>query len=162
MGGRRVPAAADEATLCWIVVDGEALLIEKKRGVGAGLYNAPGGKVESGETPRECAVRETEEEVSVTPTAPTRVGTLDFTFGDEPFMFVHVFRAADYDGTPSESSEARPVWCDVSDLPYDEMWEDDRYWVPHLLDGERFHGDAVFDADGDELREWSLETGVPL
>lgn len=157
---RRVREATTVATLCWVLDDDRALLIEKKRGVGAGLYNAPGGKVEDDETPRECARRETREEVGVTPFGMEKVGTLDFTFGDDPFMFVYVFRADDYEGSPRETAEARPAWFDTDSLPYEEMWEDDRYWVPHLLAGETFHGDAVFDADGDELREWSLETDV--
>ncbi|MFC3478504.1 8-oxo-dGTP diphosphatase [Halobacterium litoreum] len=150
-----------EATLCYPVVDDEVLLIEKRRGVGAGNVNGPGGKLEPGETPRECVVREVREEVAVR-VDPEKMGELHFTFGDDPFMFVHVFRADDPTGDPEPSEEADPFWCPVDDIPYDRMWEDDRYWVPHLLEGTQFRGDAVFDEDGDELLEWDLETDVEL
>jgi 8-oxo-dGTP diphosphatase len=148
-----------EATLCYPVDGDRVLLIEKQRGVGDGKVNGPGGKLEPGETPRECVVREVREEVGVD-VAPWKVGELHFTFGDDPFMFVHVYRADDPSGEPEPSAEAEPFWCPVDEIPYDRMWDDDRYWVPHLLDGTKFRGDAVFDADGDELLDWELETGV--
>jgi 8-oxo-dGTP diphosphatase len=136
------------------------LLIHKKRGVGAGLYNGPGGKVEQGETPREAAVRETREEVGLRVQDPEKLGELYFEFGGDPFMFVHVYRATEFAGEPVETAEADPEWFHRSAVPYDEMWADDRYWLPHLLDGEPFAGEFVFDEDGDELLEYDLETGV--
>ncbi len=96
----------------------------------------------------------------MTPRDPEKVGEFEFVFGDEPEMFVHVFRAEEFSGTPEESPEADPEWFDYDAVPYDEMWEDDRYWMPHLFDGETFAGEFVFDADGDELREWAVETDV--
>lgn len=148
-----------EATLCYPLDGDRVLLIDKKRGVGEGNVNGPGGKLEPGETPYECVVREVREEVGVR-VNPWKVGELEFTFGDDPFMFVHVFRDDDPQGDPEESAEAAPMWVHVDDIPYDRMWDDDRYWVPHLLDGTTFRGHAHFDADGEELLEWDCETGV--
>ena len=45
--------------------DQEVLLIHKKTGHGQGKINAPGGKLEAGESVAECAVRETREEVGL-------------------------------------------------------------------------------------------------
>ncbi|WP_276300330.1 8-oxo-dGTP diphosphatase [Halorussus lipolyticus] len=150
------------ATLCYLLrpEEKEVLLIRKKRGLGEGLYLGPGGKVEEDETPRECVVREVEEEIGVTPRDPEKVGEFRFVMGDDSGMFAHVFRAEEFSGTPEESSEADPEWFDYDSLPYDQMWDDDRYWMPHLLDGETFAGEFVFDEDGDELRDWEVETGV--
>jgi len=53
------------ATLLFVVKDGRILLIEKKRGHGAGKVNGPGGKIDPGETALECAVRETQEELHI-------------------------------------------------------------------------------------------------
>lgn len=69
-----------EATLCYPIDDDRVLLIEKQRGVGAGNVNGPGGKLEPGETPHECVVREVGEEVGVR-VDPWKVGELEFTFG---------------------------------------------------------------------------------
>jgi 8-oxo-dGTP diphosphatase len=149
-----------DATLCFPVDGPRVLLIHKKRGVGAGLYNGPGGKVEADETPRECAVRETEEEVGVGVRDPEKLAELEFVFGDEPFMYVHAYRATEFDGVPRESPEADPEWFHREAIPYDEMWPDDRHWLPHLLDGDAVAGTFRFDADGDELLEHELETSV--
>jgi 8-oxo-dGTP diphosphatase len=158
-----------EATICHLLVgDLEAgpagidrvLLMRKKRGVGAGLYNGPGGKVEPDETPRACAVREVREELGVEVQALEKVGELKFAFGGEPMFFCHVYRSADFTGSPEETAEADPEWFPADDLPYDEMWEDDQHWFPHLLAGEPFRGLVAFDADGEEMAACELETGV--
>jgi 8-oxo-dGTP diphosphatase len=151
-----------EATLCHPVVDGELLVIRKQRGPGAGNLVAPGGKLEPGETPLEAAVRETREEVGIAVHDPEKRGELRFVFGDEPFMFVHVFLARSFDGTPEATDEGVPRWVPVDDLPFGEMWPDDRYWLPLLLDGGRFRGEFHFDADGDELLSHHVDRGVSL
>lgn len=54
--------AKDPATLVFVVKEGSILLIRKKRGLGAGKINGPGGRLEAGERPLEGAVREAQEE----------------------------------------------------------------------------------------------------
>ena len=56
------------ATLMFIVDEQtqKVLLIRKKRGLGAGKINGPGGKIDPGESSLDCAVRETQEELGVT------------------------------------------------------------------------------------------------
>tara|TARA_B100000674_G_scaffold478036_1_gene474683 strand:- start:984 stop:1259 length:276 start_codon:yes stop_codon:yes gene_type:complete len=64
------------ATLMFIRDGNEVLLMRKLRGIGAGKINAPGGKIEPGETPLEGAIRETQEELLVTPLEPRKMGEL--------------------------------------------------------------------------------------
>ena len=45
--------AKDPATLVFVFRDDEVLLINKKRGLGKGKVNGPGGKVDPGETPEQ-------------------------------------------------------------------------------------------------------------
>ena len=58
--------AKDPATLVFVVRDGKILLINKKTGLGKGKVNGPGGKVEKGESPEDCAIRECQEELGIT------------------------------------------------------------------------------------------------
>jgi 8-oxo-dGTP diphosphatase len=135
------------ATLLFVVRDGEILLMRKKRGIGAGKINGPGGKIDPGETPEACAVRETEEELCVTPSGVRKLGELRFQFTDGLSILGHVFSATGCAGVARETDEAVPLWTKLDAIPYDEMWADDRLWLPWLLEGRRFSGRMIFDGD---------------
>ncbi len=130
----------------------EVLLIEKRRGLGEGWYNGPGGKLEAGETPRECAVRETREEVGLTVSDLTKAGELTFRLDGEVHTFCHVFRTRSIGGEATTSEEARPKWVPIDEVPYDQMWEDDRFWLPGVLEGETVVGEFQFEG-GEPLDE---------
>lgn len=137
----------DRATILFVVRAGQVLLIRKKRGLGAGKINGPGGRIDVGEAPLEAALREVQEELCVTPRGVTFHGLLRFQFLDGYSLLVHVFRAEDCDGVPQETDEAIPLWCPIGAVPFDAMWQDDRYWFPHLLAGRTFDGAFAFDGE---------------
>jgi 8-oxo-dGTP diphosphatase len=139
--------AKDPATLVFVVQNGAILLIRKKRGLGAGKINGPGGRLEPGETPIECAAREAEEELRIVPTGLRYAGENRFQFVDGYSIHVHVFKATGLRGKPAETDEAIPVWAPLDRIPYEEMWEDDRLWLPLVLEDVRFSGRYVFDGD---------------
>jgi len=132
------------ATLMFVHRKARVLLIRKKRGLGAGKINGPGGRIEVGETPMECAVRETEEELLITPKNVRPAGELYFHAEDMPRIHGHVFTATNFEGTPGETDEAIPLWIPTDRLPFDEMWDDDRLWLPHVLAGRRVRGWFTF------------------
>jgi 8-oxo-dGTP diphosphatase len=137
--------ATDLATLVFVHKDGRLLLIRKKRGLGAGKINGPGGRLEEGESLEQCAVREIQEELVITPKELEWLGEMRFQFVDGYAIHVYIYRAADYEGTPTETPEAIPIWVDDDKIPYEEMWEDDPLWVPLLLAGKRFEGRFIFE-----------------
>ena len=49
---------------------------------------------------------------------------------------VHIYTTEVWNGEPVESEEMKPYWYKVEDIPYDRMWEDDKYWLPKVLNGE--------------------------
>jgi 8-oxo-dGTP diphosphatase len=137
------------ANLCFILRRDEILLIRKKRGFGAGKINGPGGKVNPGETPLAAALRETYEELGIRPLGAEERGALHFQFRDGYSLHCAVFVASAYKGEPHETDEAVPLWTPLDAIPYDEMWADDRHWLPLLIQGESFSG--YFEFDGEEL-----------
>ena len=139
--------AKDPATLVFVIKNAEILLIRKKRGLGAGKINGPGGRLEPGESFAEAAIREAQEELRITPIDPRYAGETHFQFVDGYSIHVHVFTAQDFEGEPTETDEASPIWVPVDEIPYDEMWEDDRLWLPLVLDGVTFSGRYIFDND---------------
>lgn len=146
------------ATLMFVVKQDRILLIEKKRGLGAGKINGPGGKIDPGETPLEAVIRETREELLITPLQPRKIGELWFAMSDCPDILCHVYRADDHEGEPAETEEAVPLWTDLEAIPWHRMWEDDRHWLPLLLRETTFHGRFVF--DGEAMRWMDMRTGV--
>lgn len=137
----------DQATLCFVLCDQRILLIEKKRGLGKGKVNGPGGRFEPGETAEACAIRETREELGVVPQNLVNRGLLRFQFADGYALECHVFSASGCVGEPVETEEAAPLWTPLDAIPYERMWADDILWLPHMLDGRSFQGEFFFDQD---------------
>ena len=137
------------ATLMFVIKGDGILLIRQKRGIGEGLWNGVGGHIEKGETPIMAAIREFKEEVKAEADDIRHTGILDFYIPeDDGFsMRVHVFVADTIIGAAKETDEARPQWWDICDIPYGEMWPDDRIWMPHLLAGRSFEGSFTLTKD---------------
>lgn len=137
----------EKAVLCFIRKKDEILLIHKKSGLGAGKINAPGGRIEKGETPAAAAAREVKEEVHLDIRGPEYCGELYFQFTDGLKLHCTVFSTENFSGTEEETGEAAPFWCKTSDIPYDKMWEDDGCWIPLMLEKKKFTGYFVFKDD---------------
>ena len=148
--------AKDPATLVFVFRDDEVLLINKKTGLGKGKVNAPGGKVDPGESPEAAAVRECREELHISVSNLEYCGEHRFQFVDGYSIHVWVYRTRHFEGQPTETREAAPLWTRIDEIPYDEMWEDDRYWLPMLIRGERFQTRWIF--DGDRMLDYRIET----
>lgn len=143
-------------TLVFIQKEDKLLLGLKKRGFGTGRYNGFGGKVTEGEEIEGAARRELKEEIGIEVDKLEPVGELIFY----PVKFpegvkVYFFRATDFRGEPQESEEMKPDWFDINSLPYEKMWDDDKYWMPMFLEGKKFTGTFRFD-ENDKTVEHEL------
>jgi 8-oxo-dGTP diphosphatase/2-hydroxy-dATP diphosphatase len=84
------------------------------------------------------------------------MGEIEFEFkGDSQFLEVHVFRADNFEGQLTESEEMKPQWFHVNEIPFDQMWPDDKYWFPLFLDGKKFKGRFVLEGQN-KIIEHSL------
>lgn len=151
-----------QTTLLYLLKGGQVLLAMKKRGFGVGKYNGIGGKLESGETVEQAMVRETQEEICVTPTKYRKHGVLRFDMyfkGEHVLEDVHVFTATEFIGEPRETEEMRPVWFAMQDLPYHQMFQTDRIWLPLVFEqSETFTGMFKFSNDLDsKLIDYHVE-----
>jgi 8-oxo-dGTP diphosphatase len=143
------------ATLCFLVREKMVCLGIKKRGFGKYKYNGFGGKVGDkdefkNETIEESLKREGKEEFSIEVRAVTKIGELEFVFPQNPGwrQLVHVYKCTEWDGEPKEGEEMKPYWFKFSEIPYDNMWDDDKYWLPTILEGKSIKGKFEFDKDG--------------
>lgn len=110
------------------VQDGKALLMKKPK---RGWYVAPGGKMESGESIIEAAIREFQEETNATPTDVHLKGIFtmiikeDGIVVDEWMLFTFVARGII--GTPAEENrEGKLEWHPIESLHHLPMAEGDR------------------------------------
>jgi len=147
--------AKDPATLVFVFRGHEVLLIDKKTGLGKGKVNAPGGKVDPGESPEAAAVRECREELHIEVSNLEYCGEHRFQFVDGYSIHVFVYRTRDFTGEPTETPEAAPLWTRIDEIPFDAMWEDDRYWLPMVIGGQRFRTRWIF--DGDRMLDYVIE-----
>lgn len=149
-------------TLLFLRKDNQVLLAMKKRGFGAGKWNGVGGKLEPGETVEQALIRETEEEIGVTPTNFWAVAELDFVqdveTADPWHMYVYAYICDEWQGDPIESEEMAPQWYAISDIPYDRMWQDDEHWLPQVLAGQKVIGRFTFDHE-DKLLTHTVKRG---
>lgn len=132
-------------TLLFVIDADRVLLIDKKTGHGAGKINAPGGKLEEGETPAACAVRETLEEVGIRVARPRLMARLKFADTLASQWYGYVFVVHEHGGMAIETAEADPHWYALDAIPYDRMWQDDRIWLPRVLSGHPVEGEFLFD-----------------
>lgn len=144
----------EQAVLCFLYHGRQVLLIHKKRGLGAGKVNGPGGKREPGESLPDTAVREVREEVGLVPEDPRHHGTLRFAFADGYNLEVHLFVARAWSGHMRETDEAIPFWVKESEIPFEQMWEDDQHWLPHILKGLSVEAEMFF--RGDRMEYWDI------
>ena len=49
-------------------------------------------------------------------------------------MVLHIYRAISWSGEVRESAEMIPQWWPHQDIPYDQMWPDNQFWLHHVSD----------------------------
>lgn len=144
-----------ETVLCFVRDPARRYLFlvrgKKPGDVHAGKYNAPGGKLEPGESPLEAMRREVREETGLAVTAYRRLGFLAFpgfhhdANGLPIDESMHVYVVTGWTGAPlATSDEGDLVWipeADVLDLP---LWEGDKRFLPLVFADRRFEGKLVY------------------
>jgi 8-oxo-dGTP diphosphatase len=129
----------------------ELLLGFKKTGFGAGRWVGLGGHVEPGEKPAQAAVREVAEESSLTVSPDTleHRARIEFRFPARPSwdQTADVYVTSVFSGEPADSDEVAPRWFAEDALPFDQMWDDARYWLPRVLAGQQVAVRISFAAD---------------
>ena len=129
----------------------EVLLGRKKHGLGEGYFVGLGGKLEPGETATDAAVREVFEESGVTVVAgdldPRGLLTYHFPHREAWSQESSVFVCRTWTGEPAPSDELDPEWFDLAAVPFGQMWDDARRWLPAVLAGGTVRRTFVFGSD---------------
>lgn len=149
-----------QTTLCLVVKDDQILLAMKKRGFGAGKWNGYGGKVQEGEEIESATIRETEEEIGIKIDQKDlfKLARMEFYFEGNPDwnLVVHLYKSYKWTGEPIETEEMAPKWFRVSEIPFDQMWLEDKYWMPLFLADKKFEGEFYYNHDGTKINNYSI------
>ena len=132
------------ATLCYVRSGGQTLMlhrIKKENDMHAGKWNGLGGKMEAGETPEACAIREIEEESGLLVRLPVLRGILTFPgFNNDEDWYAFVFVTTNFSGQLIDSPEGELAWIDDDKLLDLNLWPGDRIFLPWLDRDEFFSG----------------------
>lgn len=121
------------ATLCYLKREGETLMIhriKREEDMHRGKWNGLGGKVEPGETPEECVIREVKEECGLTVKNPLLKGLLTFpAFDGFDDWYVFIFVATEFYGELTDSEEGVLKWIADSELFNLNLWDGDKIFL---------------------------------
>lgn len=123
------------ATLCYLRRDGHTLMIHRNKRAGdihQGKWNGLGGKLNPGESPEQCVIREVREECGLNIRNPRYHGLLMFADFKGEDWFVWVFSATDFDGDLTETGEGTLQWIPTPELPRLPLWPSDLIFFPWL------------------------------
>ena len=65
-------------------------------------------------------------------------------------MFVYV--VAEYAGTIKATQSTKPVWFNIDKIPYKNMWVDNKYWLPFVLENKKFVAEFIY-KDAEKVQE---------
>lgn len=118
----------------------------KKPGdVHKGKWNGLGGKLDPGESPDECVVREIREESGLTLLDAKLRGVLTFpAFKPGEDWLVFVYTATRFEGELGECPEGDLEWVSGERLAALPLWEGDRIFLPWLEQERFFSGKFVY------------------
>jgi len=143
------------ATLCYVKQDGCTLMVyrnKKANDIHEGKWNGLGGKLEAGETPEECVIREIYEESGLSIRDPKLCGLLTFPKFKGNDWYVFVFTANEFNGKLIDSPEGKLEW--IPDEKILDLWESDHIFIPWIREGKFFSAKFVY--EGDEMREYEV------
>lgn len=133
------------ATICYIDNGKELLLMhrnKKKNDIHEGKWISVGGKLEVGESPEECAIREIFEETHLVVKQMTLRGVItfpNFTPGHDWYTFV--FKVTDFEGQLIADEDAREgtlEWVPYGKVLEKPTWEGDYEMFKWILEDVPF------------------------
>ena len=137
------------ATLCYLQKDGQTLMIcphNKKNIEYNGRWNGLGGKIQNGETPEECTIREVFEEsnLRIKKLQLARFLTFSKIFKNEDW-YCFVYKSTDFSGKLKESEEGNLEWVKNEEVLKRNLWEGDHVFLPYIFSDKLFSGKFFYD-----------------
>ena len=144
------------ATICYIDNGKELLLLKRNKkpnDVHEGKYIGVGGKIEAGESPEECAIREIFEETGLKVHKMALKGIITFPeFTPDHDWYTYVFRVTDFSGELIDSPEGTLEWVPYNQVLTKPTWQGDLIFMSWLLENRPFFSAKFIYENGEYIR----------
>ncbi len=147
--------------------------VKKQVDVNKGKWIGVGGKLELGESPEECLIREVGEETGFKLTGFRYRGLITFVYADKAPEYIFTYTSKDFSTETDEAAAVNeavrlPVpecdegifaWVDKSRILTElELWEGDRYMLDYLLKdrSDTFSLKLCYDEQDNLIEAWEL------
>lgn len=128
-------------TLCYIEKDDSYLMlhrVKKKNDMNHDKWLGVGGKLEDGESPEECLLREVKEETGLTLKQYRYRGFITFVSKQWGTEYMHLFTATEYEGRIKECEEGNLEWVPKAQIEQLKLWEGDKIFFRLLAEDAGF------------------------
>ena len=128
-------------TLCYIEKDNSYLMlhrIKKDIDENKDKWIGVGGKLEEGESPEECLLREVKEETGLTLKKYQYRGFITFVSNQWGTEYMHLFTATEYDGEIKVCNEGTLEWVPKTQIEQLNLWEGDKIFFRLLEECDHF------------------------
>ena len=107
------------ATLCYLEKDNKYLMLyrnKKEIDINKGKWIGVGGKMEKGETPEQCLIREVWEETGYTLNSYEYRGIVIFNYNEDDPLFMYVYTSSNFSGIEKECNEGDLKWIPKNEI----------------------------------------------
>ena len=128
-------------TLCYIEKEDSYLMLHRVKKVNdenQDKWIGVGGKIEDGESPEECLLREVKEETGLILTKYRYRGLVTFVSNQWGCEYMHLFTATEYEGEMKECDEGNLEWVSKDKIEELNLWEGDKIFLRLLQERENF------------------------
>lgn len=129
------------STLCYIEKGWAYLMlhrVKKQNDINKDKWLGIGGKMEYGESPYDCILREVYEETSLKLICPRYRGLVTFVTEDGYTEHMHLFTCDKFAGEVGECSEGELEWVDIDKINSLPIWEGDKIFFRLLKENRPF------------------------
>ena len=147
------------STLCYIEKDNKYLMLhrtKKKNDINKDKWLGVGGKIEEGESPEECMIREVKEETGLTLKEYQLRGIVTYVSNKWETEYMYVFTATEFEGDLIECDEGDLEWIEKEKIHTLPTWEGDHIFVDKLQKDNGFFF-LIFEYDGEKLIKCDLK-----
>ena len=149
-------------TLCYIEQDERYLMlhrVKKENDLNHDKWIGVGGKLEDGETPEECLLREVQEETGYTLTQYRLRGIITFLSDEWESETMYLYTATGFTGTQCTCDEGDLVWVPKKEIESLKLWEGDKIFF-RLLEEDKGVFSLKLRYEGDTLVEQKMEQDI--